>query len=57
MRAEINNPRPGVAIYVHANAEHGTQASPDDPRFACGFAEASFEKITYRFPGADEALA
>lgn len=41
--------RPGVAIYVPGNAEHGTQAGPDGLRFAYGFAEASFEQITYRF--------
>lgn len=41
--------RPGVAIYVPANAEHGTQAGPEGLRFAYGFAETSFEQIEYRF--------
>lgn len=49
--------RPGVAIYVPANAEHSTQAGPDGLRFAYGFAESSFEQITYRFTGAEEAQA
>ena len=47
--------RPGVAIYVPANAEHGTQAGPDGLRFTYGFAEANFEQITYRFTAAEEA--
>lgn len=41
--------RPGVAIYVPGDAEHGTQAGPEGLRFAYGFAQASFEQITYRF--------
>ncbi len=41
--------RPGVAIYVPANAEHDTRAGPDGLRFAYGFAEARFEQIAYRF--------
>ncbi|MEP2718048.1 cupin domain-containing protein [Pseudophaeobacter sp.] len=49
--------RPGVAIYVPANAEHHTQAGPDGLRFAYGFAEASFEQITYRFSASEEAQA
>ena len=47
--------RPGVAIYVPANAEHDTQAGPDGLRFAYGFAEASFEQITYRFSAHNQA--
>ena len=47
--------RPGVAIYVPANAEHSTQAGPDGLRFAYGFAAPSFEQITYRFSAATEA--
>lgn len=41
--------RPGVAIYVPAGAEHGTQAGDEGLRFAYGFAEPSFEQIDYRF--------
>lgn len=41
--------RAGVAIYVPAGAEHGTEAGADGLRFAYGFAEPSFEKIEYRF--------
>ncbi|MEQ9694362.1 cupin domain-containing protein [Shimia sp. SDUM112013] len=40
---------PGVAIYVPANAEHGTVAGPEGLRFSYGFAESSFADITYRF--------
>ncbi|GEM_PF-730018 len=47
--------RPGVAIYVPANAEHDTKAGPEGLRFAYGFAAASFEQITYRFSAATEA--
>jgi mannose-6-phosphate isomerase-like protein (cupin superfamily) len=52
-----HNIRPGVAIYVPANAEHDTQAGPEGLRFAYGFAESSFEQITYRFTAAEEAQA
>jgi quercetin dioxygenase-like cupin family protein len=41
--------RAGVAIYVPAGAEHGTQAGDAGLRFAYGFAEPSFEQIEYRF--------
>jgi len=47
--------RPGVAIYVPANAEHDTKAGPDGLKFAYGFAEGSFEQITYRFSATEEA--
>ncbi|MEP4036618.1 cupin domain-containing protein [Pseudophaeobacter sp.] len=49
--------RPGVAIYVPANAEHDTKAGPDGLKFAYGFAEGSFEQITYRFTATTEAQA
>lgn len=45
--------RPGVALYVPADAEHDTVAGPDGLRFSYGFAEASFADIHYRFSAAN----
>ncbi|MBE1283577.1 MAG: cupin domain-containing protein [Rhodobacteraceae bacterium] len=43
---------PGVALYVPAGAEHGTEAGPEGLRFAYGFPTKSFEEIEYRFSAA-----
>lgn len=41
--------RAGVALYIPADAEHGTVAGPDGLRFAYSFASQDFESIAYRF--------
>lgn len=41
--------RAGVALYVPADAEHGTVAGPDGLRFVYSFASQDFESIVYRF--------
>lgn len=41
--------RPGVALYIPADAEHGTVAGPDGLRFVYSFAALDFESIVYRF--------
>ena len=40
---------PGVALFIPADAEHGTVAGPDGLTFLYGFPEDSFADIEYRF--------
>ncbi|MEM1429412.1 MAG: cupin domain-containing protein [Pseudomonadota bacterium] len=41
--------RPGVAVYVPPEAEHGVVASADGLRFAYSFPTARFAEVDYRF--------
>lgn len=41
--------RPGVAVYVEGDTEHGVLAGPDGLCFAYGFAADRFSDIKYRF--------
>jgi len=43
--------RPGVAVYIPAEAEHGTVAGPEGLRFAYTFPTARFAEVDYRFTG------
>ncbi|MEM0935703.1 MAG: cupin domain-containing protein [Pseudomonadota bacterium] len=41
--------RPGVAVYVPPEAEHGTIAGPEGLKFAYSFPTARFADVDYRF--------
>ncbi len=43
--------RPGVAVYIPAETEHGTVAGPEGLRFAYTFPTARFAEVDYRFTG------
>lgn len=40
---------PGVAVYIPADAEHGTVAGPEGLRFLYSFPTARFAEVDYRF--------
>ena len=48
--------RPGTAIYVPGNAEHGVKAGPDGMTFVYGFSENAFSDVAYAFSSQDNVV-
>lgn len=49
--------RPGVALFIPADAEHGTVAGPEGLRFLYVFPKDRFTDVEYRFTPADISVA